>query len=134
MVEFTRHTGIADYQLIDGILVCRLKSELIIDDRLVQRIITEKSELDIDEVVPLLIRVHEDHLLFEPQAFRLLAEDKGCEGLCAVAVVTRHSLRNLLVNISSTFVKSQIPLRFVNSRSEARLWLFNYIKDKEALY
>ncbi|MFT4678405.1 MAG: hypothetical protein ACI84C_002849 [Flavobacteriales bacterium] len=134
MVELSRNTSIARYQLVDGILVCRLKNELIIDERLAMRIAAEFAEMELDELIPFLLVVPENRLLLEPEAFRYLASQAGSNGTCAIAVVLESSLRALLINVSSFLVRSEVPLRIFKSRGEARLWLFNYILDKEEIY
>lgn len=134
MVELNRNTSIASYQLVDGILVCRLVNELIIDERLAVRLVAEIEELELEELAPLLLVIPENRLLLELEAFRLLASEDGCQGICAIAIVLESSLRALLLNMSSLLVRSKLPLRIFKSRGEARLWLFNYILDKEEIY
>lgn len=133
MNDFRSETHVAIYKLIDGMCVCTIKSEQIIDGRFAQKITDERQELLRDQSWPTLVVIPRHHLLVENDAIQFFGSEEGLAGTVAQAVVIQSSLRRILSNFNFMFKAQKVPFRVFTSRSEAKLWLFDYILDKEEL-
>ncbi|MDG1160278.1 MAG: hypothetical protein P8N19_12355 [Flavobacteriales bacterium] len=128
--EFRRETAYADYRLIDGILFVELKSELILDATIVQRIEEKRIQLIEGEAYPTLLHIPNNYLLLDKEAFKLFGGEQGIEGCTAKAIVINGSLRRLILNLRMSFFSTKGPIRIFSKKNEARLWLFSFIKDE----
>lgn len=133
MNDFRSETHVAIYKLIDGMCVCTIKSDQIIDGRFAKKITEERKELMGDSAWPTLVVIPRRHLLVENDAVQYLGSNEGLAGTVAQAVVIQSSLRRILSNFNFMFRSQNVPFRVFTSRSEAKLWLFDYVLDKEEL-
>lgn len=133
MNDFRAETHVAIYKLIDGMSVCTIKRDQIVDARFAKKIIDERQELLGDQAWPSLIVIPRQHLLLENDAVQFFGSKEGVAETVAQAVVIQSSLRRVLSNFNFMFKSQKVPFRVFTSRSEAKLWLFDYILDKEEL-
>lgn len=128
--EFRRETGQATYRLIDGILLIELKPELILDERNVRRIEEKRLEFIEGDEYPTLLIIPNNYLLLDKTAFKMFGGEAGVKGCTAKAIVMKSSIRRLMLNFKMSFFSKQRPIRIFTNKSEARLWLFSFIKDE----
>ncbi len=128
--EFRRETDQASYRLVDGILLIELKSELILDERIVRRIEEKRIEFIEGDQFPTLLIIPNNYLLLDKVAFKLFGGEKGVEGCTAKAIVIQSSIRRLMLNFRMSFFSKKRPIRVFTNKNEARLWLFSFIKDQ----
>jgi hypothetical protein len=133
MNDFRSESHVAIYKLIDGMCVCAIKSDQIIDGRFAKKITEERRVLIGEESWPTLVVIPRRHLLVENDALQFFGSAEGLSGTVAQAVVIQSSLRKVLSNFNFMFKSQKVPFRVFTSRSEAKLWLFDYILDKEEL-
>lgn len=128
--EFRRETDQASYRLIDGILLIELKSELILDERIVRRIEEKRIEFIEGDQFPTLLIIPDNYLLLDKVAFKLFGGEEGVKGCTAKAIVIQSSIRRLILNFRMSFFSKKRPIRIFTNKNEARLWLFSFIKDQ----
>lgn len=133
MNDFRSETHVAIYKLVDGMCVCTIKRDQIVDGRFAKKITEERLELMGENAWPTLIVIPRQHLLMENDAVQYFGSNEGLRSTVAQAVVIQSSLRRLLSNFNFMFKSQTAPFRVFTSRSEAKLWLFDYILDKEEL-
>jgi len=133
MNDSRSESHVAIYKLIDGMCVCTIKSDQIIDGRFAKKITEERRVLMGEESWPTLVIIPRRHLLVENDAVQFLGSADGLIGTVAQAVVIQSPLRRVLSNFNFMFKNQKVPFRVFTSRSEAKLWLFDYILDKEEL-
>ncbi|NQX91970.1 MAG: hypothetical protein HRT74_07590 [Flavobacteriales bacterium] len=125
--EFSSSTSYAKYRYIDGVLHVILAKELIIDLKVAKAIEKQRLVLCAGEKYPTLIVVPENFLLFDDDALEYFATSG--EGCIAKAMVFQGTLRKLLTNFKFTFKQMNVPFRVFNSKVNARLWLFEFVKE-----
>lgn len=131
--DFRSETPQARFRLVDGMLMIDLKQESIVDIQTVQRIEHFRKEMTLNLNVPVLIRVPNDYLLIDEEAFRYFGSEEAMEGCVAKAVVINAPLRVLLKNFSLTFYRQNKPFRLFTSRNEAKMWLFKQLDIDELI-
>lgn len=127
--ELKHETAYCRYHLKDGILLYELKPDLIIDLTIARRIEDERIALVEHDHYPCALLIPKEHLLFEKEAFEFLTSDAACMACAAKAVVIQSTLRKLLTNFKMSLNSNKVPLRIFTSKSNARLWLFEFVKE-----
>lgn len=132
--ELRSETSFAIYRITDGMMWIELKPDLIIDMDLAKRIEHHRLQLIGESQWPTLLVIPPTYLLLDNDAFSFFGGKTGVEGCMAKAVVIKSTLRKLIMNFSLIFNNQSIPFRLFNHRSDAKLWLFEFIRDayKEA--
>lgn len=123
-------TSSAVFYFKDGILICELKPDLIIDLKTSKDIALERQRICEGQPYPMLTLVHKNYLLMDKDAFRFFGSEEGVSGLLASALVIDTPLQNLLTNFSLFFYKQSVPFRLFTAQNEAQLWLFKYIRQE----
>lgn len=131
--DFRSETPQARFHLVDGMLMIDLKHESIVDLQTVQRIEHFRKEMTLHLNVPVLIRVPNDYLLIDEEAFRYFGSEEAMDGCLAKALVIKAPLRVLLTNFSLNFYHQSKPFRLFTSRNEAKMWLFKQLDIDELM-
>ncbi|MDG1260491.1 MAG: hypothetical protein P8H59_12050 [Flavobacteriales bacterium] len=129
--DFRSETPQAFFRFADGILRISIKSEMIIDLRTIERIEHFRREMTVGWEIPVLIEVPNDRLLLDTEAFRYMFSEKGMEGCLAKAIVVNAPLRIFLRNFTALFQFATQTFRVFRSKSEAHLWLFEFLPKEE---
>lgn len=129
--DFRSENYFANYRLTDGILTVEFKPDVIIDLRVAKKVVQGRHELVRGKSYPTMIIINNDYLLLEKNAYRYLGSAEGVKYMTAGAIVINSPLRRILTNFQLTFYKQKVPLRVFSSKSDAKLWLLNYIEDRE---
>jgi len=124
------NTNKAEYRLENGILICELKPDLIIDLKTAVQLVNERIKITSNHSLPFLLIV-KDYLLLDKDAFRYLGTKEGVQNLLSSAVVIDSPLQKLITNFNLLFYKNTVPFRVFNKKSEAKLWLFEFVKENE---
>lgn len=124
------NTNKAIYKLENGILICELKPDLIIDLKTAVHLVNERIKITENHSMPFLLVV-KNYLLLDKDAFEYLGSKEGIQNLQASAVVIDSPLQKLITNFNLLFYKNVIPFRVFNKKSEAKLWLFKFVKENE---
>ena len=103
MNDFRSESHVAIYKLIDGMCVCTIKSDQIIDGRFAKKITEERRALIGEEYWPTLVVIPRRHLLVENDALQFFGSAEGLSGTVAQAVVIQSSLRKVLSNFNFMF-------------------------------
>lgn len=127
--EFRSENSWATYRLRDGIVQIYLKKELIIDAEVAKKIEDHRLQLVGNEIYPTLIFVPDSYLLFENEAFNYFGSEAGLRQCMSKALVIQGTLRKLLVNFKLSFSSTSVPFRVFNRKSNAKLWLFDFVKE-----
>ncbi len=130
MEKLNVNTRKATYKLENGILICELKPDLIIDLKTAVLLVNERIKITGKYNFPFLLIV-KDYLLLDSDAFKYLGTNEGVQNLQASAVVIDSPLQKLITNFNLIFYKNRVPFRVFTKRSEAKLWLFQFIKETE---
>ena len=131
--DFRSENYFATYKLSDGILTVEFKPDVIIDLRVAKKVVAARHDLVRGHTYTTMTVINNDYLLLEKDAYRYLGSADGVKYMSAGAIVINSPLRRILTNFQLTFYKQKVPLRVFSARSDARLWLLNYINDKEQI-
>ena len=126
--EFQSENAYGTYRVRDGIVQIYLNKELIIDVEAAKKIEAHRIQLVGGEVYPTLIFVPDSYLLFENEAFHYFGSEEGLISCMSKALVIQGTLRKLLVNFKLSFSSTSVPFRVFNKKSNAKLWLFDFVK------
>lgn len=130
MTQLNLNTRKASYRLEDGILICELKSDLIIDLKTAVGLVNERIKITKGHQYPFMLII-KDYLLLDNDAFKYFGTKEGVQNLMASAVIIESSLQKLITNFNLLFYRNSVPFRIFNKEREAQLWLFDYIKDNQ---
>ena len=128
MEDFRSETYVAIYRYVDGMLICIIKKDQIIDRRLAERVTRERLEIVGENRFPTLIILPQSHLMLERSAFEYFGSKAGVKSSLAMALVMRSTIRSILTNINFLFYNQKVPFRVFTKRAEAKLWLFGFIE------
>lgn len=131
--DFRSETPQARFRLVDGMLIIDLKQESIVDLQTVQRIEHFRKEMTFNLNVPVLVRIPNDYLLIDDDAFQYFGSAEAMEGCTAKALVVNAPLRVVLTNFSMKFYRQDKPFRLFTSRNEAKMWLFKQLDLDELM-
>jgi len=120
----------ANYFIDNGIVICEVNSDIILDLDMARRLVAERKKVIPAKDFPFLMIVR-NYLLLDKQAFICFGSEDSLTGLCASAIVIKSSLHRLLANFSLFFQKQSKPYRLFNKTSDAKLWLFKFILENE---
>jgi len=124
------NTRKASYRLENGILICELKPELIIDIKTAVSLVNERLKITGGKSYPFLLIVR-DYLLLDNVAFKYFGTKEGVMNLQASAIVIDSPLQKMVTNFNLLFYRHPTPFRVFNKKSEAKLWLFEFVKKNE---
>ena len=127
--ELKHETAYCTYTLKDGILLYELKPDLIIDLAIAKRIEDQRVALVEHDHFPCVLIIPKAHLLFEKDAFEYFTSHDACLASAAKAIVIQSTLRKVLTNFKMSMSPGKIPLRIFTFKSNARLWLFEFVKE-----
>ncbi len=131
MDKLNVNTRRATYKLENGVLICELKPDLIIDLKTAVGLVNERIKITGTTNYPFLLVV-KDYLLLDKDAFRYFGTKEGVQNLVASAVVIDSPLQKLITNFNMLFYRNVVPFRTFTKKSEAKLWLFGFIKKNES--
>lgn len=130
MNQLNINTRKASYRLQNGILICELKPDLIIDLKTAVSLVNERIKITKGHKFPFML-VIKNYLLLDNDAFKYFGTNEGVQNLIASAVIIESPLQKLITNFSLFFYKNSVPFRVFNQEKEAQLWLFEYIKKSQ---
>lgn len=130
MEKLNINTRKANYKLENGILICELKPDLIIDLKTAVSLVNERIKITENYKFPFLLVVR-DYLLLDKDAFKYFGTNEGVQNLIASAVVIDSPLQKILTNFNLVFYKNAVPFRVFTKKLDAKLWLFEFIKKNE---
>ncbi len=129
--DFKSETPQAFFRFLDGILTVSIKPEMIIDLKTADRIEHFRHEMTEGYDLPVLIEVPDNRLLLDKAAFSHFSSYQGMKGCSAKALVVNAPLRMVLKNLTTILQTSSVPFRVFRSKSEAKMWLFDFLPEEE---
>lgn len=116
---------IITFELDNGILIGTGK-ESFIDLNIVQKIVSDRLEVQKGEIYPLLINMKGvKNTTQEARSF--LASEHGCKGVSAAAILVDSALGCMIGNFFILVNKPLVPTKLFTYEAEAKKWLTKYI-------
>lgn len=128
--RFQIRTKDAYYYSDNGILICEVNSDIILDIKMAKKLVAERISLCPVKDVPFLLVIR-NYLLLDKEAFNYFGTANGVENLNSCAIVIKSPIQRILKNFSLLFYKQTIPFRLFNSTSDAKLWLFKFVLESD---
>lgn len=132
MIESLRaETSYATFEIRDGMLCCVLKPDLILDIRTARKITEQRIELVSGVAYPTMIILHKEMLHFEKEGYGYFKSEEGMRLSLATALVYQRPIRSILTQLGDFFQRHKEPFRVFRMKSEARLWLFDFVPQPD---
>jgi len=128
--NFHIKTKNANYYFDNGIFICEVNSDIILDLEMAKKLVLERKRMIHTSDLPILIVIR-NYLLLDKQAFNYFSSKDGSEGIIATAVVIKSSFQRIIANFNLLFSQQYKFFKVFNRTSDAKLWLFKYILQNE---
>ena len=112
-------------KIIDGIICCETKKEMIINYEFAELAINERIKICGDQYYPLLNDVRKVKYITK-DAMQLLNSDKGTCYLTAGAFIIKSRAQEIFGNFFIKFKSHKVPAKLFTDRTKALQWLQQY--------
>jgi hypothetical protein len=125
MVDHSHIHEFLSLELIEGILIAELKSE-IVDLKIAKASVTHRLQQYNDKDYPLFINIKAvKHITKDARDY--LASKEGCHKVASCAIIINSNVTRVLANYFIMINKPLVPTKVFTNEEGAKQWLSDYI-------